>query len=386
MTTSGLLGRFSPIWMALQTPVPLSARAPPPAKSAAPKPALPKTGKPAAPIAAKREYLNNSDVTRMLAAGLDEETVIGAIQSSKAIFVLDTDNLIRLKQAKVPPAVLRAMLSKNAAAIEASAVPPPAANLAANEAGPKLSIPRAELVAAIAAPPDRVTARQGAAVAQLENRTQKVLFIKSEANDAKTAIANLLLSDVGVQFRTMGLSTQMSMWHPTLGTASPKPQTSAKVCFKIATLPGLTADVTPKEARTELLVPLTRYLASADLDPATFEPALLKLDPHAKDQSRVLSGRKVLIKQEKKNRFDIRPANERQESNVEQNLVPITVERLPGNVFKMTTKGDLKRGGYALVFRKKDAAGAYTANVALKPDASPDASGPPGAPNLQPGI
>jgi hypothetical protein len=54
------------------------------------------------------------------------------------------------------------------------------------------------------------------------------------------------------------------------------------------------------------------------------------------------------------------------ESDVEQSLVPITVERLPGEVIKITTNEDLKRGEYALVFRKKDPSSVHTANVALK--------------------
>ena len=352
---------FLPVWIALQSSVHLIGQTPPAVK----------TAKAAAPVNAKRDFLNNNDVIRMLAAGLDEETVIGAIQASKTSFALDANSLIRLKQAKVPPGVLRAMLGKN-----------PPLVVEAVEAPAKTTLPviRNEPVAAIPADLDHVTVRQGTTVSQLANKAQKVLFIKSEANDAKTAIANILLSDVGLQLLTMGMSSQMMMWNPYLGDSIAKAANIGKGMlmnrgsdtrgFEIETLPGLTADVTLKETKTELFVPITRYLASADFDPVNMEPVLLKLDPRDKDQSRVLSGRKVLIKQEKKGRFDMKPTNERQESNVEQNSVPITVERMPDNVFKITTKEALKRGEYALVFRKKDAAGAFTANVPLKPENS----------------
>ncbi len=51
---------------------------------------------------------------------------------------------------------------------------------------------------------------------------------------------------------------------------------------------------------------------------------------------------------------------------MEQSLVPITVERMPNGVIKITTDEDLKRGEYALVFRKNDASSVHTANVPLK--------------------
>jgi len=141
--------------------------------------------------------------------------------------------------------------------------------------------------------------------------------------------------------------------------------------FEIETLPGLTADVTLKEGRAEFLAPMNRYVPSGDFDPAVVEPVILKLEPRDKDQNRVLSGRKVLLKQEKKGRFDMKPTTDRQESSIEQSVVPTTVERMPGDVFKITTKDDLKRGEYALVFRKKDSAGVFTSNVPLKPEARP---------------
>ena len=182
---------FPPVWIALQSSVQLSGQTPPAVKSA----------KAAAPVNVKRDFLNNNDVIRMLAAGLDEETVIGAIQASKASFALDANSLIRLKQAKVPPGVLRAMLGKNpplvVEAATATSAEPPLKN-GVKDTGSTQAAVHAEPAAAIPELPDHVTVRQGSTVAQLTDRPQKILFIKSEANDAKTAIANIPLSDVGL--------------------------------------------------------------------------------------------------------------------------------------------------------------------------------------------
>jgi hypothetical protein len=55
---------------------------------------------------------------------------------------------------------------------------------------------------------------------------------------------------------------------------------------------------------------------------------------------------------------------------------------MPENIVRITTNEDLKRGEYALVFRKKDASGAYTTNVPLKPaprQPSAPAAAQPGA-------
>jgi hypothetical protein len=68
----------------------------------------------------------------------------------------------------------------------------------------------------------------------------------------------------------------------------------------------------------------------------------------------------------KKGRFDLKPTTDRVEGDVEQSLVPITVERMPDGVVKITTDEDLKRGEYALVLRKKGASSVHTANVPLK--------------------
>ncbi len=371
----------------------LNAQSPPkPAKPVPSKPAVAKPAKPPAP--AKPEVLTNDSIIRMVSAGLDEDIILAKIKSTPAVFSLDTNELIRLKEAKISQRVLRAMLGKPADI----AAPQRPAEQIVKDPGP--AVPVVVAVEPAPAPPvvpavtDHVIVRQGAITTKLNNKPQKVLFVKSEATDFKSAVANILLSDVGLQLLTMGLSSQLTMWNPYMGDTIAKAANVGKGMllnkssdtkgFEIETLPGLTADVTLKEGKAEFFIPMNRYIPSANFDPDTVEPVLLRLDPRDKDQNRLLSGRKVLIKQEKKGRFDMKPTTDRQESNVEQTVVPVTVERMPGNVFKITTRDDLKRGEYGLLFRKKNATGAYTANVPLKPDAAPAEAAPAAIPGLSP--
>src|SRR5205085_2849758 len=106
--------------------------------------------------------------------------------------------------------------------------------------------------------------------------------------------------------------------------------------FEVETLTGSTADVTLKEGRAEFLIPLNNYIPSADMDPRTIEPVVLRMQPRDNEQRRVLSARKVVLKTTKKGRFDLKPTTDREESDVEQSLVPITVERMPGEIIKIT--------------------------------------------------
>jgi len=354
---------------------------PPKAKPAAPR--GPRAAKPKPPARGSSEpaVLTNDSVMKMLAGGVDEEIVIAKINSSAAAFTLDADSLIRLKSANVPSAVVRAMLNWKApgtAAPPASAVAPtapePVVGNIVKDPGPALA--SAPPPAALPETPlTTVTARQGASAFPLSDKPQSVLFVKSEAGTAKEAVVNVVLGDVGIQLITMGLSPMMG-WNPYLGDTINKVaklgkglllnKSGATKGFEIETLTGSTADVTLKEGKVELLIPLDRYISSADMDPSTIEPVVLRMQPRDNEQRRVLSGRKVILKQTKKGRLDLKPTTDRVESDVEQSLVPITVERMPNGVIKITTDENLTRGEYALVFRKKDASSVYTANVPLK--------------------
>src|ERR1700724_1052913 len=62
---------------------------------------------------------------------------------------------------------------------------------------------------------DFAVVRQGPSFqTRLTDRPQKVLFVKSQAANAKAAIGNLLLSDVGLNLITMALAPEMKMWNP----------------------------------------------------------------------------------------------------------------------------------------------------------------------------
>jgi hypothetical protein len=309
---------------------------------------------------------------KMVSGGVDEAIVIAKINSSAAAFNLDADSLIRLKSAKVPPAVVRAMLNWKAPATAAAApavlpaAPEPVVATIAKDTRPAL--PETPLTT--------VTARQGAATFPLSDKPQSVLFVKSEAGTAKEAVVNVVLGDVGIQLITMGLSPMIG-WNPYMGDAINKAAKLGKGLllnqngdtkgFEIETLTGSTADVTLKEGKLELFIPLNRYISNADMDPGAIEPVVLRVQARDNEQRRVLSGRKVVLKQIKKGRLDLKPTTDRVESDVEQSLVPVTIERMPDGILKLTTSEGLKRGEYALLFRRKDAStSAYTANVPLK--------------------
>jgi hypothetical protein len=137
--------------------------------------------------------------------------------------------------------------------------------------------------------------------------------------------------------------------------------------FEYDTLPGATADVTLKEGNAEFLVPMNNYVPSADFDAAGVQPILVRLEPRDRDNARLITSRQVILKQNKTGRFDLKPTVERQEAGVEQNLVPVSVERLPGNVFKVTPNAPLAAGEYGLVFRRASDTGDLVQNVPLRP-------------------
>jgi hypothetical protein len=67
------------------------------------------------------EVLNNTAVVRMVSAGLGADVIVLKIERSDGAFDTSADDLIALKGAHVPDAVIRAMLMKDVAA----ATPPP---------------------------------------------------------------------------------------------------------------------------------------------------------------------------------------------------------------------------------------------------------------------
>ncbi|MCU1232874.1 MAG: hypothetical protein JWP63_841, partial [Candidatus Solibacter sp.] len=181
-------------------------------------------------------------------------------------------------------------------------------------------------------------ARQGALSSTLLDVPQKVMFVKSDTTDPKAAIANVLLSDVGIQLLTMGLAPGL-MWNPYMNEAVTKAAKIGKGMilshsndlkgFEFDTLPGLTARATFKPDNIELDIPLDTYRPSADFQVDGLEPVLLRLETRPKDQLRVLASRRVSIKEQKKGRFDLKPTSLREETDVQEQAIPIVMVRQP---------------------------------------------------------
>jgi hypothetical protein len=337
------------------------------------RPAAKKAVKHAAPPAApahpeEPQVMTNETVVRLVRSGMAEADLIGVIEASPAKFQMDGDHLVQLNEQKVPGAVIRAMLNKKGP-------PEPAPAAAPASEPPVAAAPPAP--APLPANLDQPLVRQGAGSFPLADRPQKVMFVKSQSSNAKEAIADLLLSDVGLSLITMGLAPQMKMWNPYFGDTLQKATALGKGLlrskgsdtkgFEYDMLPGTTADVTLREGRPELLIPMNKYLASADVDLASVQPVLLKLESREKDQARLLSARQVTLKETKKGRFDFKPTVDRQELDLEQHAIPVEVELTADHVYRVTPKEDLGPGEYALVFRRKAESGAFTADLPLKP-------------------
>jgi hypothetical protein len=67
------------------------------------------------------EVLTNDKVITMVQAGLSSSVIVNKIRASKTSFNTQTDELIRLKQARVPDDVINAMVNPNAAATDGNA-------------------------------------------------------------------------------------------------------------------------------------------------------------------------------------------------------------------------------------------------------------------------
>jgi hypothetical protein len=245
-----------------------------------------------------------------------------------------------------------------------------------------------------------VTIRQGESISTLNPTAQSVIFVKSEAEDPKAAIANTLITQVGLNLLTMGVGSQMLRWNPYMGEAFQQFTNVGKSVFtghgtdvkgfEYDSLPGLAARVTLKPLPAELIIPLEPFRPAADFSFDNIQPVLLRLQVRLDDQMRLLASHRVVIKQEKKGRFDLKPKSERQEAAVDERAIPIQFERQPGNVLRVTTSAPLEPGEYALVLRTKSGEGAPTQNVALKPIAgatpvtaaapSPEPPAPPRSP------
>lgn len=75
---------------------------------------------------ASASTLTNSDVIKMSDAKLEESVIIKAIENSQPQFDVSTQGLIDLSNAKVPPAVIKAMIGRSSTATSSVPPPPPA--------------------------------------------------------------------------------------------------------------------------------------------------------------------------------------------------------------------------------------------------------------------
>jgi outer membrane lipoprotein SlyB len=73
------------------------------------------------PFAANAAPMSNDDVVKMVKGGLNDATVIQAVQASDGGFDTSPDGLVRLKQGGVSDAVIQQILGRR----NAAAVPPP---------------------------------------------------------------------------------------------------------------------------------------------------------------------------------------------------------------------------------------------------------------------
>ena len=101
-------------------------------------------------------------------------------------------------------------------------------------------------------------------------------------------------------------------------------------------LAGATADVSFRAGNLEIVVPLNQYVTPVQALPEEVRPVILKLDVDLKQQVRILAARHVVLKKDKKGRFDFKPAVERSET-VDEFVIPSSFERLPENVYRIRT-------------------------------------------------
>ncbi|MBZ5590358.1 MAG: hypothetical protein LAO05_17545 [Acidobacteriia bacterium] len=92
-----------------------------------------------AAFAAAEAPLTNSDIVKLVKAGVSAETIIAKIQTSETAFATDTDSLVALAGEKVPNSVIQAMMARSAAPTAVSTAVPAPAPAAAPE------MPRAEV-------------------------------------------------------------------------------------------------------------------------------------------------------------------------------------------------------------------------------------------------
>ncbi len=81
----------------------------------------------AAVVAAAEQPLTNTDIVKLVKAGVSADVIVAKIQASETAFATDTDSLVALANEKVPNSVIQAMMARTAAAPTALPTAPPPA-------------------------------------------------------------------------------------------------------------------------------------------------------------------------------------------------------------------------------------------------------------------
>jgi hypothetical protein len=76
-------------------------------------------------IASAQSVLNNESITKMVKAGLADDTIVAMIKSQPGAYRVDTDSVIQLKKDGVSDKLIGAMIEKNSGPSTPAAVPAP---------------------------------------------------------------------------------------------------------------------------------------------------------------------------------------------------------------------------------------------------------------------
>ena len=76
-------------------------------------------------VAVAQSALNNESITKMVKAGLADDTIVAMIKSQPGTYRVDTDSVIQLKKDGVSDKLIGAMIEKNSGPSTPAAVPVP---------------------------------------------------------------------------------------------------------------------------------------------------------------------------------------------------------------------------------------------------------------------
>jgi len=210
----------------------------------------------------------------------------------------------------------------------------------------------------------------------LTEHPRHLVFVKSSETQPKSLLAKVPVSKIGTTLLTIEAGPEARAVTPYVESGMAKAahigqgmltgHGSAKHELEFDLLPSPSAGTTIYEGPVEILIPLNTYLPSTDAKLEDAEPVLLKLTASEKDQARVISTRSILVKDDRKGRFDWKGRTEKQEGAREEISVPITFTRLADHIIQAVSQQPLTTGEYALIFRRKAPSGQNSEDVVLR--------------------